>query len=327
LARNFVKIFLQGGLGNQLFQYYSALYLAKKLGVKLIVDTNQSKFGKTSHGNVIANLGLPGEFLQSNSRFSFGYVSSLMNYRFLGLLHSIIGNQKFLLDVFSVFRSRSVGFDPELVEICKPVTLEGYFQTCRYFGDLELSGQLVLPEPPKFSEWFREKQDKMLNTRVAALHVRRGDYRAERNTIGLLSQDYFISALQNLERRNEKFEEVWIFTDDIEELKSKFGKFLETYNARILEPPPQSPPIESIILMSHASSLVTSNSTFSYWAGLLGSTNRVVMVPEKWFRGLEDPRDLYPKNWVKNPTIWESHVFESEQSVDEILSDAVERNQ
>jgi hypothetical protein len=318
---------LQGGLGNQLFQYYAAIYLAKKVGVKLIVDTNQSKFGKTSHGNVIANLGLPGEFLQSKTRVSFGYVSSLINYRFVGLLHSIIGNQQFLLDVFSVFRSRSVGFDPELVEIRKPVTLEGYFQTSRYFRDLELSGQLVLPEPPKVSEWFREKRDKILNTRVAALHVRRGDYKAERNTIGLLSEDYFISALQNLEKRNETFDEIWIFTDDVVELNSKFGKFLETYNAHVLEPPPQTPPIESILLMSHASSLVTSNSTFSYWAGLLGSTTKVVVVPDKWFRGLEDPRDLYPKNWIKNPTIWESQESDSEQSVDKIPQEVVEEGQ
>jgi hypothetical protein len=42
---------------------------------------------------------------------------------------------------------------------------------------------------------------------------------------------------------------------------------------------------------------------------------------------LEDPRDLYPKNWIKNPTIWESQESDSEQSVDKTPQEVVEEGQ
>jgi len=313
VARDFVKIFLKGGLGNQLFQYHAGYYLAKKLGVDLIVDSNQAKFGKTGHGNAIANLGLPGTFLLATSRFSVNFISSWIRYRTLGILNSIFHSQEFLIRVFNTYRSRHVGFDSKLSEINKPIALEGYFQTWRYFDYIKASGESIVPDCIQKSKWFLDKQVALNGSRVAAVHVRRGDYTSEMGKIGLLAQEYFLSALQDLEKSGEVFDEVWIFSDDVDELKLKFNQLLAKYKTQILNPPSSSPAVESLLLMSQASSLVISNSTFSYWAALLGSANRTVIVPEKWFQGLEDPEYLYPENWKKVPPIWEFEDFDRAQ--------------
>jgi hypothetical protein len=303
-------MFLKGGLGNQLFQYYAGYHLAKRLGVDLIVDLNQAKFGKTGHGNAIANLGLPGIFVMATSRLSVNYIWSMIRYRTLGILHFIFRSQEFLLKVFFTYRSRDVGFDHKLGEINKPVTLEGYFQTWRYYDDLKSMEDFTLPDSTHKSKWFLERQLELTASKVAAVHVRRGDYISESGKIGLLAQEYFLSALQDLEKSGAMFDEIWIFTDDVDEVKAKFNDLLVNYKTQIVNPPPSSSAFESLLLMSQASLLVTSNSTFSYWAALLGSSNRTVIVPEKWFQGLEDPEYLYPEKWRKVPPIWELGDFD-----------------
>jgi hypothetical protein len=45
---------------------------------------------------------------------------------------------------------------------------------------------------------------------------------------------------------------------------------------------------------------IISNSTFSWWAAAMTlNQNARVCVPNPWFKALEPPSDMIPKEWIK----------------------------
>jgi hypothetical protein len=56
-------------------------------------------------------------------------------------------------------------------------------------------------------------------------------------------------------------------------------------------------------LMATCKHHINSNSTFSWWAAWLGKhKNQLVIVPDKWFIGLDKHiRDIYPDDWIEMP--------------------------
>jgi hypothetical protein len=128
------------------------------------------------------------------------------------------------------------------------------------------------------------------------VHVRLGDYEDERN-IGLLSKEYFTSALRLLGRENQ-FNEVWIFSNNPAKAREYFTDFqgvdfwvvedLEFRSADTLE------------LMRHMHGFVIANSTFSWWGARLGYLkNAQIVSPNPWFRNLKNPNYLLPLKWMK----------------------------
>jgi hypothetical protein len=59
-----------------------------------------------------------------------------------------------------------------------------------------------------------------------------------------------------------------------------------------------------MILMSRASDLIISNSTFSWWSAYISNKETNVVAPNKWFRDLEDPKMLIPEHWHQVDSQW-----------------------
>ena len=54
-------------------------------------------------------------------------------------------------------------------------------------------------------------------------------------------------------------------------------------------------------LMSKHENIICSNSSFSWWASLLGIPKKKIIVPDKWFHNFQPHEDIYRPEFIKVP--------------------------
>lgn len=296
---------LFGGLGNQLFQYFAGQYLANKSDANLKIDSTFSQFGRSGHSDWIGDTTLPGNITMSAPRHSFRYLDSLLKRRLRELLARVIKGKQRQLKILHQYHSSAPGYDPQVEQLKPSVTIVGYFQTWRYFEALKKKGLVPEIEMKRPSAWFLEMTNRIDSQgRVLGIHVRRGDYVGNAE-IGSLSMSYYVAATEELRSRGVTWDAVWIFSDDVLLTQNEFKEFSNVKeNLVFVEPPLGSHAFESMLLLSRCPSLIIANSTFSWWAATLGNQEKSVVCPSKWFAEMEDPKDLYPKNWIQASSSW-----------------------
>lgn len=309
MSKRGVRVSLNGGLGNQLFQYYAGLFVAKKSSQPLYLDMLKVEHGRTSHTVAIDALTVEATLLYSKHRYSISYLRQLLRdlidthvkSKSLNRASFSLGKQK-----SKTFTSLSLGYDCNLDAIEGPLRLEGYFQTWRYYsaitGDIfNHHNQLKLKEP---SIQFLEKFESIRANRTLALHVRRGDYTTIKDSFGLLSVDYYKEGISNLKEKGFSWDQVWLFTDDVIGISLEFSDLIKADKIYVIQDGELTNPAEVMMLMSSASACVIANSTFSWWAATLGENKKAVVCPSKWFKSSEDPLDLYPSEWIRVKSTW-----------------------
>jgi hypothetical protein len=160
---------------------------------------------------------------------------------------------------------------------------------------------LELREP---SRSFQEWEQRALSEKPLVIHVRRGDYSKTPN-LGMLARDYYQHAISAAKARSGKTNpEFWIFSDD-PEFAQALAMELEI-EALVISKAMKLRPAEEMVLMTLGSGHVIANSSFSWWSASMSSTSKFVIYPEKWFRGMDAPKDLAPPTWISSPSNWES---------------------
>jgi len=170
--------------------------------------------------------------------------------------------------------------------------VQGRFQDCSQVSEATRSEVMKAVEAQLLEK-------KLVPANVLGVHIRRGDYMDEywKSRLGLLSQEYFESALQQVAA---KYEEVRIFTDSpdndvVKRLAEKWGGKISNNSSRY----------EDMWEMSQCSSLIISNSTFSLWAALLGKNIiQEVLVPDPWVIQDASPDLNFPPNWKWISSVW-----------------------
>jgi hypothetical protein len=298
-------VILVGGLGNQLFQYLAGQYLAHKSGGFLRVDPSLSQFGRSGHSEWINALTLSGNFSPTERKYSIKDLVSIVRRKTRDFLAKLISSRDLQVRFLHQYRAAVIGHDPLLDDIKPPVTFIGYFQTWRYYQALNDKGLVSDIQMNSPSSWFREKLSELDSQgNVLGIHVRRGDY-VGNSDIGTLSVSYYESALRDLRARGLTWDAIWIFSDDKELTEHEFKKFDGGgENLYFVDPPKESHSFESMLLMSKCPYLIIANSTYSWWAATLGSPNKTVASPTKWFAQMADPEDLYPDSWIRVSSEW-----------------------
>jgi len=293
-----MQVRIIGGLGNQLFTYFAGVLYSEIHGKKLVVDLGQLEMIGTSHGASIAGFKLPHEvsYIKAGK-----YLEFWKRLRSVILRKRIISGKNFA-KLSGFYASNEIGFDSEFCVLFNLSKVEGYFQTYRYFDALqdEKFKKLELPNP---SAWFLENSQLLDSESYIVLHVRRGDFRKYKESVGLLSSSYYLRAVKEIDKLRSDNLPIWVFSDEIELAKG----LLEGVSDRIVkfvDQPIESSANESLLLMSRAAAIVIANSTFSWWAATLGS-KKIVIAPREWFKGAKNPTDLYPPNWHQIQSTWE----------------------
>lgn len=300
-----VRFVLRGGIGNQLFQVAAAIFFAKETNHKTVVVNQGPPVLALRQIADVSNLPEDSLYLRSMTFSPLRRLGAQAGKILRGLGNHIGDLHPSIAVSIKQYRSTIVGYDPRLTEIAPGTIVLGYFQTWRYFTAVRAQLPVRAFEPADPSNWYKTMLERVNTTDILAIHVRQGDY-VEVDEIGVLSRGYYSRALKLLKSSGSNWDQVWIFSDEPEVAKQLLEQELTGIIAHYVDAPLESPDFESLLLMSNAKQLIIANSTFSYWAAILGRPDKTVFYPDPWFRAMDNPVDLCPPEWIPVESGWES---------------------
>jgi hypothetical protein len=302
MPRTRVTIELVGGLGNQLFGYFAGMYVSSILGCDFVPYLRKTAKNESNHGSSLNSLNLPKKSIGSG-KLPIGLESVSRQ-----ALEKILSNPFAKIMGFKesprLYTSSNLGADPNLSKVKIGSYIRGYFQTYKYFEYLQQRALIPKVTLVNTSDWFQEMEMEFQKTKPLVMHVRRGDYfRPENDFIGVLSPEYFVGALSQLRSQKELLQRpVWIFSDDVQRAMHDF-RDQKLGPHKWIEEPVGVDAAETLILMGLGAGIITSNSTFSWWAATLGQTKNVV-APSPWFKDHQEPLDLIHPSWNRQDSRW-----------------------
>ncbi|HTI80193.1 MAG TPA: alpha-1,2-fucosyltransferase [Acetobacteraceae bacterium] len=286
-----VVVRLNGGLGNQMFQYATGRAFSRRHGAELLLDLSEYSNDNKRH----YELGIyPIEARIATSAELAAFESRERPRGFMGRIRERLHSPP------HIYREPHYHFDRRLAEQRPPVYLQGYWQTEQYFADA--AGQLRKELAP------REPLEPA-NAQVAAaigavtavsLHVRRGDYVSEAHTNayhGVCSLDYYREAVELIAKRVPDAH-LFVFSDDHEWTRENLAPGLPT---TYVDANPPDRGFRDMQLMMQCRHHIIANSSFSWWGAWLNpSPDKIVVAPRQWFAASDNnPKDLIPPAWVR----------------------------
>lgn len=282
---------LQGGLGNQMFQYAAARALADRLNKFLYLDISAFDYDRQRDYNLACFPNIADPVMSNKVHDKLVHVKSYLK-RLQGdngeVTHSSYNEEpdKFNRYVDIVNHNKDIVF------------LTGYFQSEQYFSCIseKIKEKFILNLPGKFGKLSQEMQ----KSESVAVHVRRGDYVTNPNAAKMYkhcTMEYYQRAINYIANNTTKELKLFIFSDDILWAKNHFLK-IEGVTISYIDPLSIECPEVDLLLMSKCKHQVTANSTFSWWGAYLNSNpQKIVCTPERWYNH-HCNGDLIPDSWV-----------------------------
>lgn len=288
-----VVVELQGGMGNQMFQYAVARHLAITHNSSLLIDTyylNDRRPRKDftfrdfaldifNIDAAIAPLAIAKRYSQRKS-----FVDKVINRIAKPNSLQFVPEKKF-------------SFNAAILSLPDNVYLNGYWQTEKYFIAIQdiirkdFRFKLPLPTP------IQQLQTEIKNCNSVCLHVRRGDF-LNVSLHGTLGMEYYGKAVALI---NQKISNpvYYVFSDDINWCRQHIvlpGNII-FYVGNEFAGEKSSGHFSSMIACKH---FIIPNSSFAWWAAWLNTNpDKIVIAPKVWFHNFSwDTKDLLPPNWI-----------------------------
>lgn len=277
----YATVYLQGGLGNQLFQLFAAMAYAKRHGKPLRLEKIEQ---------------------------SGGFVQRPVYWEtFLSALNTDYFNPT--VTVEKIHPEPSFTYT-ELPKLDVPVKFHGYFQSELYFAD----------QYPSIVQELRVLEQRFAIARhltptdgpTASLHFRLGDYKRLPYHHPVLGFDYYVNAVETVISRVPDLTTVLYFfdpsdTEDTLTVNQTVTRLQERFPTIVWTPVPSGlHDYEELLLMSACDHHIIANSSFSWWGAYLNpSTTKLVCYPDKWFGpalGQLSTATLFPPTWVSVST-------------------------
>ena len=258
-----MKVRLQGGLGNQLFQYSFGRSLS-------LVRNEELFFDKT--------------LIEADPQrsYSLGAYGLMLNFD-----PSVHG---------PLFVENGMPYDPRVLTTPKGTVFHGYWQSEKYFNIPVIRKEFSRPayEPSNatldMAAWITEHKN------TCFVSVRRGDYIRLNVALPL---EYYIHGMRMIEA-NYPDTHFFIFSDDEPWCVDNFKETNCTVvrSGRKDSKTECGTVHWDLWLMSLCRNAVLANSTFSWWGAWLNPReDRTVIASKKTFPGC-DIRDLFPEKWM-----------------------------
>jgi glycosyl transferase family 11 len=288
---------LIGGLGNQMFQFAFAKYLAKKHNTQLKFDVTflldrspkkNSNFVYRDYDlsifNIDESIATPEEIKALKKRTNYTITEKILNNAF---------GFKSTYHVEKTFT-----FSEKSHNLPDNSYIEGYWQSEKYFHSIsdELRNEYFTFKSPltKKSETLSEK---IKQTNSVCVNVRRGDF-VTNPVHGTMSIEYYAEGEKILSSKYNNLE-IFVFSDEIDwcmknlRFKSPVTFVSHEYAGEKFQ--------DYLRLMSYCKHFIIPNSSFAWWAVWFSENpDKTIIAPKKWFNDENiDTSDLIPKTWIR----------------------------
>lgn len=268
-----IYIPVQGGLGNQLFQWSMAHYITQETGLPVTLVQNPSAAHSSNQNPLLqlSNQCTHSIKVGQNQKIALGYRAIDKLSRFDSMQISKVSRK---IKMFTLSDHESAIL-PDATS--KNSSIRGFFQSAtmvkQVWSDLKCEIQTVMEASLENAGKGVDETFLDVNHNYEAVHIRRGDYLENKDDLGVLSLDYF----ENLITSGQT---VVVCSDSLESKELHHWRLdYRLYNQEKLSA------IETLALLSNGKKLVMSNSTLSWWASqfVLDRGGQVV-APTPWFK-------------------------------------------
>lgn len=284
---------LQGGLGNQLFQFAFAKALASHRKDKLYIDTNWFKKnnGATYRQFELHHLGI--EFERASNK-------QLRIFFPKGAVHKFKKTVKEKFGKVCLIKETQVSmFQDSLFTLQGDIYLAGYWQSWKYFESIssQIKQQFLLHT--NLSPTAQAVLQNIKENTPLSIHIRRNDFAnnlAIRKVHGVCSLEYYRKAIRMVRNQHPNIH-CFVFTDEPDWAEEKLSS---VQNLKIVR---KTKSYEDLFLISNCKHHIVANSTFSWWgAWLCPNPNKLVIAPKQWYADEQLNKttvDLIPKGWIR----------------------------
>lgn len=281
---------LIGGLGNQMFQYAAGRRLAHIHNTELHLDL--TRFAS----DALRNYGL--DKFRINAKIASPNLLKQVPFSRQDALRIGIKNLYCKETGFQYVKEQSFDFNKRVLSLPDNVYLEGYWQSEKYFKDIQGLLEREFSFKDEQNRANRDLTELIHSTESVNLHIRRGDYISNPATNefhGTCSLDYYHRALEKLTKTVER-PHLFIFSDDPEWV---WNNLHVAYPSTLVDINGPEKDYEDMRLMSLCNHHIIANSSFSWWGAWLSKyPDKQVYAPKNWFNSSDnDTKDLIPENW------------------------------
>ncbi len=286
---------IQGGLGNQLFQYATGKALSIRLKGQLQLDIDWFNHGWDDV--------TPRHFLLPELKLHYQLAAPSLTIKPPKRWRRIA--QEFLpLNPYTL-KDRPFRFNAS-VNTFKPyasqnIYLMGYWQSYRYFDSIRDALISEIRPAGAISNHYQDYLRKIESSASAMVHIRRGDYvhlPVAAKVHGFLGLDYYQKGMSLLIASDPNMQ-FFVFSDDIDWAKANLP--FQDRICFIESSTEQNAPVQELFLMNQCQKHLIANSSLSWWgAWLSNSSAPLVIAPKHWTNDRDKNwDDLLPQQWQR----------------------------
>lgn len=292
-----IIIRMTGGLGNQMFQY--ALFLKLQSQDKMVKLDDKTEYENQDARDVtLWAFGISYETATKDDIIKLTDGSLELWHR---IRRKLFGRRSL------IYCEQDINYDPEVLDKTNAY-LTGYFQSEKYFKDIELIVRKTfqfIPHiyenvPAELAKQIKKYQNQIQDSDAVSVHIRRGDYLDKRELYGdICTEEYYQKAVTIIKEQCPEAT-FFIFSNDPEWSKKRIE---ELYGASkrviIIEGTTEDTGYLDMMLMSQCKHHIIANSSFSWWGAWLSTyESKMVIAPAKWNNFMEQT-DIYTEDMIR----------------------------
>jgi len=288
-VRDRVILKLNGGLGNQMFQWALARMIEETTDMEVYLDMSyfQKRYARPFELGIFR---LEPKLIEDKL--------TKLKLEIIWRLRALLKWEEFL--GITLYSEAKFNFDPSITRIKPNTFIEGFFQSELYFKCIEkkLREDFVFA---KFPDGVNSRlRNEITSENSVSLHIRRGDYvqkKRYQDVYATCSLDYYKRGVELIAQKHPN-PIVFIFSDDIPWVKKNLKL---PYECVYVSHNTGENSYEDMRLMSLCKHNVIANSSFSWWGAWLNTNpEKIVVAPQKWFNDENIIQtDVIPENWMR----------------------------